>query len=58
MIKEYTLLALQKAINHALALDESTPDKIDKLTGKIVEVIISLVSKIDQMLLSTVIQLD
>lgn len=41
MIKEYTLLALQKAINHALALDESTPDKIDKLTGKIVEVIIS-----------------
>ena len=41
MIKEYTLLALQKAINHALALDEATPDKLEKLDGKIIEVIIS-----------------
>ncbi len=41
MIKKYSLLALQKAINHALALDESMPDKIKALHGKVLEVIIT-----------------
>lgn len=41
MIKKYSLLALQKAINHALALDESTPPKIAALHGKIIEIIIT-----------------
>lgn len=41
MIKEYTLLALQKALNHALSLDESTPEKLDKLENKIIEIIIN-----------------
>ena len=41
MIKKYSLLALQKAINHALALDESTPSKIAALHGKVIEVVIT-----------------
>lgn len=41
MIKKYSLLALQKAINHALALDDNTPAKIEHLHGKIIEIIIS-----------------
>jgi ubiquinone biosynthesis accessory factor UbiJ len=41
MIKKYSLLALQKAINHALALDENTPTKIAALHGKIIEIIIA-----------------
>ncbi|KTC86914.1 ubiquinone biosynthesis accessory factor UbiJ [Legionella brunensis] len=41
MIKKYSLKALQKAINHALALDESMPAKITALHGKALEVIIA-----------------
>lgn len=40
MIKEYTLLALEKALNHALALDESTHEKMQKLENKVLEIII------------------
>lgn len=39
MIKKYSLKALQKAINHALALDESMPAKIAALHGKVLEII-------------------
>lgn len=41
MIKKYSLSVLQKAINHALALDESMPEKIKVLHGKVLEIIIS-----------------
>lgn len=41
MIKKYSLKALQKAINHALALDESMPAKIAALDGKVLEVIVA-----------------
>ncbi len=41
MIKKYSLKALQKAINHALALDESMPTKIAALQGKVLEIIIA-----------------
>ncbi|KTD18596.1 Protein YigP [Legionella lansingensis] len=41
MIKKYSLKALQKAINHALNLDEETPAKIAALDGKVLEVIIT-----------------
>lgn len=41
MIKKYSLTVLQKAINHALALDESMPAKIGVLHGKVLEIIIS-----------------
>lgn len=41
MIKKYSLLTLQKAINHALALDENTPAKIAQLHGKVIEIIIT-----------------
>jgi len=41
MIKKYSLKALQKAINHALALDENMPSKIKPLEGKVIEVIIA-----------------
>lgn len=41
MIKKYSLKALQKAINHALAMDESMPDKIAALHGKVLEIIIT-----------------
>lgn len=41
MIKKYSLKALQKAINHALSLDESMPEKIDQLDGKTLEIIIA-----------------
>jgi ubiquinone biosynthesis protein UbiJ len=41
MIKQYSLTVLQKAINHALALDESMPDKLKALDGKVLEVVIS-----------------
>lgn len=41
MIKKYSLMALQKALNHALTLDESMPTKIQALHGKILEIIIS-----------------
>ncbi len=41
MIKHYSLAALQKAMNHALALDPTTPQKIKALEHKVLEVIIS-----------------
>ncbi|KTD61234.1 ubiquinone biosynthesis accessory factor UbiJ [Legionella spiritensis] len=41
MIKKYSLKLLQKAINHALALDESSPPKLDPLQGKVLEIIIA-----------------
>jgi len=40
MIKKYSLIVLQKAINHGLALDESMPAKIEKLHGKRLQIII------------------
>lgn len=41
MIKKYSLLVLEKAINHALSLDESMPNKLSALQGKVLELIIS-----------------
>ncbi len=41
MIKKYSLLALQKALNHALTLDESMPAKIQRLQDKVLEIIIN-----------------
>jgi ubiquinone biosynthesis protein UbiJ len=41
MIKKYSLKALQKAINHAMALDESMPGKIAALHGKVLEIIVA-----------------
>ncbi|WP_028388855.1 ubiquinone biosynthesis accessory factor UbiJ [Legionella fairfieldensis] len=41
MIKKYSLKALQKAINHALSLDESMPSKLATLDGKVLEIIIA-----------------
>lgn len=41
MIKQYSLSALQKAMNHGLALDPTTPEKIQALDGKILEIIVS-----------------
>jgi len=41
MIKNYTLKALQKAINHALALDETMPGKLGALQGKVLKIIIT-----------------
>ena len=41
MIKIYSLSMLQKAINHALALDESMPTKMLGLDGKVLEIIIN-----------------
>ncbi|MBA2651119.1 MAG: SCP2 sterol-binding domain-containing protein [Tatlockia sp.] len=41
MIKKYSLKALQKAINHALALDSSMPSKISALQGKVLEIIVA-----------------
>ncbi|MCH9755915.1 MAG: SCP2 sterol-binding domain-containing protein [Gammaproteobacteria bacterium] len=41
MLKHYSLSALQKAINHALALDPTTPQKIEALNGKILQMIVS-----------------
>lgn len=41
MIKKYTLLALQKAINHALSLDEQVLAKIQALDSRVLEIIIS-----------------
>lgn len=44
MIKEYSLSALQMAINHALRLDPSSALKIQALHGKTLEMIISPLS--------------
>ena len=40
MIKNYSLLALQKAINCALSLDENMPLKIKPLEGKVIEIVV------------------
>lgn len=41
MIKEYSLSMLQKAINHALSLDEATPAKFEALHAKVLQIVIS-----------------
>lgn len=41
MIKKYSLMALQKTINHAMSLDENTPSRIEKLHGKTIEMVIT-----------------
>ncbi len=41
MIKKYSLIILQKAINHALALDENSGQKMDSLDGKTIEIIVA-----------------
>jgi ubiquinone biosynthesis protein UbiJ len=41
MLKKYSLKALQKAINAALALDEQMPDKLATLENKVLELIIT-----------------
>lgn len=41
MIKKYSLFVLQKAINHALSLDESMPAKLQALDGKVLKLIIT-----------------
>lgn len=41
MLKEYSLLALQKAMNCALALDEDMPSKIKPLEGKVLELVVN-----------------
>ena len=41
MIKKYSLMALQKAINQALSLDDSSHEKIKSMHGKVLEIIIS-----------------
>lgn len=44
MLKQYSLLALQKAINRGLALDESIPAKLKSLEGKSLEIAIQPLS--------------
>lgn len=41
MLKKYSLKALQKAINHAMSLDELMPAKLQALNGKVLEMIIA-----------------
>lgn len=41
ILKQYSLKALEKAINHAMALDEQLPEKMSSLDGKTLEMIIS-----------------
>lgn len=41
MLKKYTLKALQRAINHAMSLDDQMPRKIEALHGKVLELVIS-----------------
>ena len=41
MLKTYSLTILEKAINHAVALDPSTPNKLKTLDSKVLELIIS-----------------
>lgn len=40
MIKKYALMALQKAINHALSLDESMPAKLSTLDNRVLKICI------------------
>lgn len=41
MFKKYSLKALEKAINHAMSLDELMPEKLQQLDGKVLELVIS-----------------
>lgn len=41
MIKKYALIALQKAMNHALSLDESMPAKLATLDERVLKMIIT-----------------
>ncbi len=41
MIKTYSLKALERALHHALALDETTPLKLAKLENKVLEISIN-----------------
>lgn len=41
MLKEYSLKALQTAINQAMKLDEQIPQKLQKLDGKTLEMVIT-----------------
>jgi ubiquinone biosynthesis protein UbiJ len=41
MLKKYSLKALQKAINHAMNLDEQMPGKMHTLDGKVLEMVIT-----------------
>ncbi|HVT62215.1 MAG TPA: SCP2 sterol-binding domain-containing protein [Legionellaceae bacterium] len=41
MIKTYSLLALQKAMNGALSLDEDMPIKMKPLEGKVLEIVVN-----------------
>jgi len=41
MLKKYSLKALQLAINQALSLDESMPDKLHALDSKVLEMVIT-----------------
>lgn len=41
MLKKYSLKALQKAINHAMSLDENMPTKIQALDEKVLEMVIA-----------------
>ncbi|MFA5960517.1 MAG: SCP2 sterol-binding domain-containing protein [Tatlockia sp.] len=41
MIKKYSLVALQKAINQALALDENSAAKLAALDGKVLKLIVA-----------------
>lgn len=41
MIKNITLYAFKKALNHALSLDEYTLERLDDLSGKVVKLIIA-----------------
>lgn len=41
MLKKYSLKALQKAINHAMQLDENMPVKLQALDGKVLQMIIA-----------------
>ncbi|AOW58692.1 SCP2 domain-containing protein [Legionella pneumophila] len=41
MLKEYSLKALQTAINQAMKLDEQMPQKLQKLDGKTLEMVIT-----------------
>jgi ubiquinone biosynthesis accessory factor UbiJ len=41
MLKHYFLHTLQTVLNYALNLDESTPDKLQELSGSVIEMVIS-----------------
>ncbi len=41
MLKKYSLKALEKAINHALRLDEQASSKLKALNGKVLEIVLA-----------------